>query len=201
MKAGPTDYPVIAFRSRRLFRRWLARHHQTEPGLWLRFYKKDSGRETVTRSEAIDEALCFGWIDGQLRAGDAISWIQKFTPRRPRSVWSKINTQRAERLIESGVMMPAGRKIIDEAKADGRWKSAYVSAREASLPDDFLQALRRNRKAHAFFKTLNRANLYAVVYRLQTAKRPETRARRMLAILTRLEAGRAFHPARKAGHS
>ena len=159
----------------------------------LRIYKKDSAVATVTYAEALDQALCFGWIDGQKKPYDAQSWLQKFTPRRPNSAWSKKNTQHAERLIASGEMSPAGSKEVNSAKADGRWTVAYDSFANATIPEDFLEALARDRKALAFFETLNKTNLYAIAYRLQTAKKPETRARRMLAIIEKLSRGEKFH--------
>jgi uncharacterized protein YdeI (YjbR/CyaY-like superfamily) len=184
---------TIAFKSAADFRRWLAAGHQTVDGIWLRIFKKDSGQKTVTYAEALDEALCFGWIDGQKKSYDEHSFLQKFTPRRARSGWSKINTQHAERLIKAGKMTPAGLAAIEAAKADGRWHAAYDSPRNAAPPQDFLDALEKNKKAKAFFETLNRANLYAIVYRLQTAKKPETRARRLQNILAMLNRGEKFH--------
>ena len=184
---------TVAFKSAAAFRRWLAANHGRSDGLWLRFYKKDSGQSTITRAEALDQALCHGWIDGQAKPCDAGSWLQKFTPRRARSGWSKRNTQHAGRLIKSGRMTPAGLAAVAAAKADGRWQAAYDSPRNAAPPQDFLEALKTNKKAKVFFETLNRANLYAIVYRLQTAKKAETRARRMQNILSMLARGEKFH--------
>jgi uncharacterized protein YdeI (YjbR/CyaY-like superfamily) len=184
---------VLSFASSRAFRTWLAKHHRQPDGIWLRIYKKDSGVATVTYAEALDHALCFGWIDGQEQPYDTQSWLQKFTPRRPKSGWSKINTRHAERLIKSGAMTPAGLKEVNAAKADGRWQAAYDSSSSATAPDDFIKALAKNKKAHTFFRTLNKANLYAITYRLQTAKNPETRAKRMRAIVERLARGEKFH--------
>lgn len=141
----------------------------------------------------MDHALCFGWIDGQKKSLDELSWIQKFTPRRPRSGWSKLNTQHVERLTAAGLMMEAGLRAVAAAQADGRWHAAYDSARNARPPEDFLQALAKSKKAKAFFEMLNRANVYAIVYRLQTAKKPETRERRMKNILAMLAQGEKFH--------
>jgi uncharacterized protein YdeI (YjbR/CyaY-like superfamily) len=162
-------------------------------GLWLHFYKKYSGRPTITRAEALDQALCYGWIDGHAKPCDTQSWVQKFTPRRARSGWSKMNTQHADRLIKARKMTRAGHQAIEAAKADGRWHAAYDSPRNAAPPQDFLHLLDKNKKAKAFFATLNRANLYAIVYRLQTAKKPETRARRLQNILAMLTRGEKFH--------
>jgi len=184
---------TLAFKSATAFRRWLAAKHQNIDGIWLRMFKKNSGKKTVTYAEALDEALCFGWIDGQRKTFDELSFIQKFTPRRARSGWSRRNTQHAERLIKTGQMTPAGLAAIEAAKADGRWQAAYSSPRNATPPEDFLKALGRNKKARSFFDTLSKANLYAIVYRLQTAKKPETRERRLQNILAMLSRGEKFH--------
>jgi uncharacterized protein YdeI (YjbR/CyaY-like superfamily) len=175
------------------FRAWLAKEHARASGLLLRIYKKGSGVASVTYAEALDQALCFGWIDGQKLPLDSVSWIQKFTPRRPKSNWSKKNTQHAERLIKSGEMAGAGHKEIRAAKADGRWSAAYDSPSKAIVPDEFLELLARNRKASAMYATLNKANLYAIAYRLQTAKLEETKAKRMKAIIEMLARGETFH--------
>jgi len=183
---------ILSFPSSLGFRRWLENHRQSD-GIWLRIYKKDSGVTTVTYAEALDQALCFGWIDGQKKPYDQQSWLQKFTPRRPKSGWSKNNTQHAERLIKSGAMTSAGLKEVNAAKADGRWSAAYDSFSNARVPDDFLKALAKNKKAKAFFRTLNKTNLYSIAYRLQTAKKPETREKRMRAIVAQLARGERFH--------
>jgi len=184
---------IIAFTSSGDFRTWLATHHSKPGGIWLRIYKKDSRVATVTYAEALDQALCFGWIDGQKKPYGKQSWLQRFTPRRPRSGWSKRNTQHAERLIKSGQMAPAGLKEVNAAKVDGRWKAAYDSFSKAVVPDDFLSRLAKNKKAKAFFETLNKTNLYSIAYRLQTAKRPETREKRARAIIAMLARGAKFH--------
>ena len=159
----------------------------------MRFFKKASGEKCVSRAEALDHALCYGWIDGQAKPYDEHSWLQKFTPRRPRSGWSKLNIQHVARLTKAGAMRPAGLAAVAAAKADGRWEAAYDSPRNAQPPADFLKALAKNKKAKAFFETLNRANVYAIVYRLQTAKKPETRERRMKLILGMMREGKKFH--------
>ena len=184
---------ILSFRSAAEFRKWLAANHRESDGIWLRIFKKDSGEATVTYADALDEALCFGWIDGQKQRHDEVSWRQKFTRRRPKSNWSKINTQHAERLITTGRMQQAGKSEIDAARKDGRWAAAYDSPSKATVPEDFLAELRRNKKAKAFFDSLNKANRYAIAYRLQTAKKPETRQRRMETILAMLARGEAFH--------
>jgi len=184
---------ILGFKSSADFRSWLKINGGDCDGLWLRFFKKNSGRATVTYAEALDQALCFGWIDGQVKSYDELSWIHKFTPRRARSSWSKLNTQHVERLTRAGHMMSAGLAQVEAAKADGRWKAAYDSPRNAAPPADFLKALAKNKPAKTFFKTLNKANVYAIVYRLQTAKKPETRERRMKTILEMLAKGEKFH--------
>jgi uncharacterized protein YdeI (YjbR/CyaY-like superfamily) len=184
---------ILPFRSPAAFRKWLEANHRESDGIWLRIFKKDSQQPSITYAEALDEALCFGWIDGQKQRRDESSWLQRFCPRRPKSGWSKINTQHAERLIQSGRMKVAGQAEIDVAKNDGRWISAYDSPSNATFPDDFLAALAKNKKAKAFFDSLNKANRYAISYRLQTAKKPETRQRRMETILAMLARREAFH--------
>jgi uncharacterized protein YdeI (YjbR/CyaY-like superfamily) len=184
---------ILSFRSSSDFRKWLAANHRKSDGIWLRIFKKDSGEVSITYGEALDEALCFGWIDGQKQRHDDNSWLQRFTRRRPKSGWSRINTQHAQRLIQADRMKPAGQAEIDAAKKDGRWTAAYDSPSNATFPEDFLAALHRNRKAEAFFETLNKANRYAIAYRLQTAKKPETKRKRMEMILAMLARGEAFH--------
>lgn len=184
---------TISFKSAAEFRKWLARNHWESEGIWLRIFKKDSGRASITYAEALDEALCYGWIDGQKRPQDENSWRQKFTRRRKKSGWSKRNTQHADRLIRAGKMQAAGLAEIEAAKKDGRWTAAYDSPSKATIPKDFLAALRKHKKALAFFESLNKANTYAIAYRLQTAKTPETRARRMELILGMMKRGEKFH--------
>jgi uncharacterized protein YdeI (YjbR/CyaY-like superfamily) len=184
---------ILWFKSPAEFRSWLKKNHADSHGIWLRIFKKGSGEKSISYAEALDQALCYGWIDGQKQAHDAHSWLQKFTPRRPGSGWSKINTTHVERLIKSGQMALAGLKAVEAAQNDGRWQAAYDSPRNAAPPDDFLRALENDRKAKAFFETLNRANIYSIVYRLQTAKTPETRERRMKMVLEMLARGEKFH--------
>jgi uncharacterized protein YdeI (YjbR/CyaY-like superfamily) len=185
---------IRAFKSSAAFRDWLDTNHAGTDGIWLRIFKKDSGEKSVTYAEALDQSLCFGWIDGLKRPYDKRSWLQKFTPRRPKSRWSKINTGHAERLIKSRQMAQAGFAAISLAKADGRWDAAYDSPGKAAPPQDFLEALERDQNAKAFFGTLNRVNVYSIVYRLQTATKPETRVKRFNAILGMLARGEKFHP-------
>ena len=184
---------ILTFKSPPAFRSWLEENHAASNGIWLRVFKKDSGEKSITYGEALDQALCYGWIDGQRKAHEDRSWLQKFTPRRPKSGWSKYNTQHAERLIKSGKMTPAGLKEVEAAKADGRWKAAYDSFGNAAVTDDFLKELAKDEKAKAFFETLNKTNLYSIAYRLQTAKKPETRKKRMQVIIEMLARGEKFH--------
>lgn len=193
MSPANDPLPQRAFRSARAFRAWLTREHGRSKGLLLRIYKKDSGIVSVTYAEALDEAICFGWIDGQKLPFDEQSWLQKFTPRRPRSGWSRRNTEHAERLMRSGQVAAAGMREIEAAKADGRWASAYDSPAKAGFPKEFLAELARNASAKKFFSKLSKANLYAIAYRLQTAKRPETRTKRVRLIIDMLARGESFH--------
>lgn len=168
-------------------------HHREAKGLWLRLFKKGSGKDSLTRKEALDVILCFGWIDHVANKYDDESFLQRFTPRRPKSLWSRINIDNVERLIREGRMQPAGMREIEAAKADGRWAQAYDPPSKSKIPDDFLALVRKNKAAWEFFQTLNKTNQFAIAWRLQTAKKPETRARRMEAIITMLSEGRKFH--------
>jgi uncharacterized protein YdeI (YjbR/CyaY-like superfamily) len=181
------------FRSSKELRAWLVKEHARAGGLLLRIYKKDSGVQSVTYAEALDQALCFGWIDGQKLPFDANSWVQKFTPRRAKSGWSKINVAHVARLIQEGQMRPAGVQEVEAAQADGRWAIAYDSPANATAPPEFLKELARNAKAKQFYATLNKANLYSIAYRLQTAKRPETKIKRIKLIIEMLARGEKFH--------
>lgn len=184
---------ILSFSTPEEFRKWLKENHDISDGIWIRIFKKSSETTTITYAEALDEALCYGWIDGQKKPHDSESWLQKFCRRRPKSGWSKINTGHAERLMRTGRMRAAGRKEIEAAKKDGRWNAAYDSPSKSTVPEDFLEALAKDPKAQAFFDGLNKANRYAISYRLQTAKKPETRKRRMEMILGMLKRGEAFH--------
>ncbi len=184
---------TISFENTNDIRQWLIGNYNSSDGIWLCIHKKDSGLASVTYAEALDVALCFGWIDGQKKPLNAQSWLQKFTPRRARSGWSKINTEHIERLIKSGEMTPAGLNEVEAAKADGRWEAAYQSFSNATIPEDFLIELHKHEKATTLFDTLNKTNLYSISYRLQTAKKPETRIKRMHDIIAMLERGEKFH--------
>ena len=188
-----TDLPIISFNSQKEWTNWLDKNHAKSSGLWLRLFKKDSDVASVTYAEALDEALCYGWIDGQLDKYDEKSWLRKFSPRRPKSIWSKRNIEHVNRLTAAGKMKPAGLKEVEAAKADGRWGRAYDSPSAMQVPADFLKALSRDKKAQTFFETLNKANTYAIAWRLQTAKKPETREKRMKAILEMLKRGEKLH--------
>jgi uncharacterized protein YdeI (YjbR/CyaY-like superfamily) len=192
MTAGG-DLEIIAFPSPKEWERWLASNHANSKGIWLLFFKKASGTASVNYNEALLGALCYGWIDGQIKKHDDVSWIHKFVPRRPKSLWSKRNCAFVEQLIESGKMRAAGLREIEAAKADGRWDCAYDSPSKMAVPKDFLAILSRNKKALKFFHSLNKANTYAITWRLQTAKKPEARAKRMKAIINMLIKGEKFH--------
>lgn len=186
------EYPVKSFKTAEEWEQWLEKNHTTE-GIWIQFFKKSSNIETINHAQALDEALCFGWIDGQAKPFDDISWLQKFTPRRPRSMWSKRNIEHIERLTKLGKMRRVGLEEVDRAKADGRWKAAYNSPSKMTFPPDFIDELAKNKKAQAFFESLNKTNKYAIAWRLQTAKKPATRARRMKVILEKLAREEKFH--------
>lgn len=188
------DYPITLFADQTQWAAWLAENHATEPGLWLRIAKKGSELVSVTYAEALDAALCYGWIDGQRRGFDVDSYIQKFTPRRKRSNWSKINRDHVARLIESGAMQLAGLAEIEAAKADGRWHRAYDSPGVSEVPADLQAALDASPAAREFFATLKSSNRYAILYRIQTAVKPETRARRIREFTAMLERRETVHP-------
>lgn len=175
------------------FRNWLMKNHDQEKEVWVGFWKKAAGKKGLDYDQALEEALCFGWIDGLAKKYDEESYMQRFTPRRPKSIWSKINTQHVERLIKENKMTAAGLAAVEAAKADGRWDKAYESPTNAQIPDDFFQALKKYPKAEAFFKTLNKSNTFHIAYQLQTAKKEETRTRRMEKMIKMLEEGKRFH--------
>jgi uncharacterized protein YdeI (YjbR/CyaY-like superfamily) len=188
------DTPVKSFSSSKQWKEWLAMNYATfDNGIWLRIFKKDSGEKTITYDEALDEALCFGWIDGQKKTNDEKSWLQKFTPRRSKSIWSKRNKARVALLIEEKRMQPSGLKEIETAKKDGRWDKAYDSPSQMEIPFDFLAILEKDRQAYEFFKTLNKANIYAIAWRLQTAKTLETREKRMRVLLEMMKNRQKLH--------
>lgn len=189
----PSDLPVTHIESVRHWEAWLEQHHADSTGVWLQIAKQGSGASSVSYPEAVRIALCYGWIDGQGRAMDGAFYLQKFTPRRPRSAWSRINRDRAEQLIAAGEMKPAGLREVERAKADGRWQTAYEPQSTATVPEDFGRELDRHPAAKAFFATLSSANRYAVLYRIGTAGKPATRAARIEKMIAMLEAGKTFH--------
>ena len=194
MATGAGALPTMPFRDQQDWTTWLAAHHASSPGVWLQIAKKNSGVPSVTYAEALEVALCYGWIDGQKKGRDDLSWLQKFTPRGPRSIWSKINRAKAEELIASGAMQPAGLVAVEQAKANGQWDAAYDAQSSASVPDDLQAALDESPDAQAFFATLNSRNRYAILHRIQTAKKPETRARRIAQYVEMLEKGEKLYP-------
>jgi uncharacterized protein YdeI (YjbR/CyaY-like superfamily) len=192
--ATSSEVAVLDVASARDWERWLRHNHAKTPeGVWLRLFKKGQPGSTLDYAQAVEVALCFGWIDGQGKRFDDISRVQRFTPRRARSAWSKLNTERAERLIAEGRMMPAGLREIEKAKTDGRWARAYDPPSQAVIPEDFLLELRKHKKAAEFFATLNKRNTYSIAYRLQTAKTAETRARRMRTMIEMFDRGEKFY--------
>ena len=190
---SPDGKPVVEFGSKTAWSKWLDKNHDESSGVWLRLAKKDSGLKSVSRSDALDVALCFGWIDGMAKSEGDATWLQKFTPRTKRSIWSKKNRDNVQRLIDSGDMRPAGLAEIDRAKSDGRWDAAYDSPRTISVPDDLQIALAANKKAKKFFEALDSKNRYAVLFRIHNAKRPETRAKRIGEFVEMLARGEKFH--------
>jgi uncharacterized protein YdeI (YjbR/CyaY-like superfamily) len=198
--AAPAIAPTL-FSNAKAFETWLRKHHATSDGLWLQIAKKGAGEPSVTYAEAVEIALCWGWIDGQKKGLDDKHFLQRFTPRRARSIWSKINVAKVATLIEAGRMQPAGQAQIDAARADGRWEGAYEGARTATMPDDLQAALAANPKAQQFFATVNASNRYAVLWRVQTAVKPETRAKRIAQLVEMLARGEVVHifaPKKKA---
>ena len=187
------DAPIRAFKDAEAFDAWLAKNQSAATGIWIRLAKKGSGIKSITYPEAVEIALCHGWIDSQMRPESETAYLQRFTPRRPTSVWSKINRERALALIASGRMRPGGFAEIERAKQDGRWDAAYDSARTATVPEDFQRELEAHPRAKAFFETVSGANRYAILWRLQTAKKAETRAKRMRSFVEMLEKGETIH--------
>lgn len=189
MKDTSKQLPTLSFKTAGSFTTWLEKHHDKSTGLWLKIFKKDSGVKTITYAEALDVALCYGWIDGQKQSFDEQAWLQKFSPRTAKSIWSKVNIGHVERLTQSGSMKPAGLQAVEKAKADGRWENAYDPPSTMTIPEDFLVELRKNKKAEAFFKSLNKTNRFAIGFRLQTAKKQATREKRMKDIIDKLAKG------------
>jgi uncharacterized protein YdeI (YjbR/CyaY-like superfamily) len=187
------DLPILLFASRAELEVWLGANHADSAGLWLKIAKKGSDVESVSYAEALELALCFGWIDSQKRGFNERFFLQRFTPRRPRGKWSRINREKAEALIASKAMRPAGLVQVEAAKADGRWEAAYAGQRTAEVPEDLQRELDRSAAAREFFATLDSANRYAILYRLQDAKKAETRERRLRKFVAMLERGEKIH--------
>jgi uncharacterized protein YdeI (YjbR/CyaY-like superfamily) len=193
-----SDLPVRSFASRARWEAWLAAQPLTSKGVWLKFAKAASGIASVSKQEALDVALCHGWIDGLVDKFDTDYWLVRFTPRRPRGKWSQINRERALVLNKLGRMRPAGMNEVERAKLDGRWKAAYASQSKATVPDDLQRVLDRNPRAKRLFDKLDRVNRYAILYRIHDAKKPETRADRIQKYTTMLSRGETIHPTSKA---
>ena len=183
------ELPILPFESKKKFADWLAKNHDKSAGLWLKIAKKAAGIPTVTYAEALDVALCYGWIDGQKGSFDEQYFLQKFTPRRPKSIWSKINMEKVERLIASGEMKPSGLRAVEAAKQDGRWDAAYSSQKNIEVPADFQSALNKNKKVKAFFETLTSSKRYSFLFRITTAKKAETREKRIRQFVEMLSKG------------
>ncbi len=188
------DLPIIQFRDDAAWERWLQDNHDASSGVWIKTAKKNAGITTVTHAAALNTAICFGWIDGQRHPYDETFFLQRFTPRKARSKWSQVNVKKAEELIAAERMRAAGQAQIDAAKADGRWEAAYEPQSRATVPDDFQRELDRNPAAKAFFDTLKGVNRYAFLYRIQDAKRPETRRKRIDTFVAMLNEHRTFYP-------
>jgi uncharacterized protein YdeI (YjbR/CyaY-like superfamily) len=192
-KPGKAELPLIPFTTQENWEQWLDENYAAVNGIWLQFYKKGSGIASVTYAEALDVALCYGWIDAQLKSIDELSYKQHFTPRRAKSIWSKRNIEHIARLTKEGRMKPAGIKQVEAAKSDGRWEQAYDSPGNMTLPHDFLLELQKDKKAFHFYESLTKANKYAICWRIQTAKRHETKEKRKKEILEMLGREEKYH--------
>ncbi len=192
-KSTDNEIPTLLFPKQKDWADWLRKNHAKSSGVWLKLAKKSSGSQSVSYAEALEIALCYGWIDGQKKSYDESFWLQKFTPRGAKSIWSKINKGKAGELIRSGRMKPAGLNAVERAKQDGRWDAAYDSPSVSTVPPDFQARLNKSAKAKAFFATLNSANRYAILFRIQTAKKAETRARKIEQFIEMLERKEKLH--------
>lgn len=186
--------PKLSFINQEAWEAWLETHGETVTGVWLRIARRSAEQSTVSYAEAVESALCYGWIDGQKQAENEHYWLQRFTPRTAKSIWSKINTAKAEALITAGRMRLAGLRAIELAKQDGRWEAAYSPAGTSTVPDDLQQALDANPKAKQFFATLNGQNRYAILFRIQNVKKAETRAKKITQFIDMLNKGEKLHP-------
>ncbi|XDD51567.1 YdeI family protein [Leptospira sp. WS92.C1] len=187
------DIPILYFKDKKEWTQWLKKNHTMDSSIWIKFSKKDSNIPSVTYAEALEVALCYGWIDSQKQKYDESYWLQKFSIRGKKSLWSQINREKAKDLIADGKMKSPGLKAIDAAKKDGRWDSAYPSASKAAVPKEFQELLNTNSKANAFFTKLDSANRYAILFRIYNAKKPETRTKKMQEFLKMLEKGETIH--------
>ncbi|GLX68698.1 YdeI/OmpD-associated family protein [Paenibacillus glycanilyticus] len=188
------DLPILYFADQPEFEKWLADHYDQSAGIWLQISKKDASRPSVTYHEALDVALCYGWIDSHKKKHDDESWIQRFSPRGPKSIWSQINKDKTEALIAAGRMQTCGLKAIEIAKQNGQWDKAYESQSNATVPEDFAMELARNEKARLFFETLNKQNRYAILFRIQNVKKQETRVKKIRQFMDMLEKGEKIYP-------
>ncbi|HLZ64325.1 MAG TPA: YdeI/OmpD-associated family protein [Ktedonosporobacter sp.] len=188
------QFPILLFATQQDWEMWLQEHHREPAGVWLKLAKRAMGVSSVSYQEALESALCYGWIDGQKASFDEQYWLQKFTPRRPKSVWSQINCEKAMALVAAGRMQAEGLRQVELARADGRWDRAYASQSKATVPDDLQSELDKNPQAQAFFNTLNSVNRYAILYRIQDAKRAETRAARIQKFIAMLERNEKLYP-------
>jgi len=186
--------PIISFATQQDWEAWLKEHHTATTGMWLKIAKKDTGIPSLSYAEALESALCYGWIDGQKAPCDEQYWLQKFTPRGPKSLWSQVNCDKATALLASGRMQPAGIQQVELAKADGRWEAAYASQSKITIPDDFQRELDKNQKAKEFFTTLNSVNRYAILFRIHTAKKPATRSARIKTFIEMLSDHQKLYP-------
>jgi uncharacterized protein YdeI (YjbR/CyaY-like superfamily) len=192
---------IRVFASEAAFDAWLSKHHDREKEVWIKIFKKATGKPTVTPAQAIDVALCWGWIDGIRKAFDERSFLQRYTPRGPKSRWSQINRGHVQRLVEAGRMTPAGQRHVEAAKADGRWDAAYASPGNMGVPPDVLAMIHANPRALATFRSLNRANLYAIAYRIHHIKTPARRAQKIMEITAMLAQGKSFYPNTRPGRA
>ncbi len=188
------NLPIVLFETQQDWEAWLKEHHAGAGGAWLKIAKKAMGASSVSYAEALESALCYGWIDGQKATFDEQYWLQKFSPRRAKSIWSKVNCDKAMALIAEGRMQPAGLRQVESAKADGRWEQAYASQSKMTVPDDLQSELDKNPEAQEFFNTLNSVNRYAILFRIQTAKRAETRSARIRKFVEMLSKGETIYP-------
>jgi uncharacterized protein YdeI (YjbR/CyaY-like superfamily) len=189
----PVDRPILDFETAQAFDKWLEQNGSTSPGIYIRIAKKDSGIHSVTYAQAVDTALCHGWIDGVRRANDDRTFLQRFTPRGPRSIWSQINKEKVKQLVKARLMRPAGLAAVERARENGQWDNAYAPASTMPVPPDLAAALKKNKKARAFFDTLTGSRRFAFLHRLHSAKKEETRAKRLALFIQMMERGEAYH--------